>query len=264
MGVSMPTMFYPWLEGQTMDMLKKRDRLIYLLDDGTPASVEEAILLVNELEYKPEFEKGVNLQFILSCKVQINELIEGNPDYTVSMVNEAMALTYEAFDEHDFEGNILIFEETTLLHTLAKAYNRIGKTDAAVKLLYRIQGGIAKLPEDDHEKEKKLAKVLLTLSDFLIQSEMYVEALRICELGNKASIKRNKGKYTPHFLHNMAKCKLKLNCIKQCLSLLQQSYFGYILLHKKAKAQMVLEDAEQRFEWIIYCVQSSGTWDSQG
>lgn len=243
----MPTMFYPWMEGQTLEMLTIRDRLIYLLDKEMPESIQEAISLVNMLEFKPAFKNGINLQFILSCKAQINELAGKKPDDTIATVIDAMALTYEAFDEHSFEGHMLIFEETTLLHTLAKAYNRIGKRDDAIRLLYRIQKGIMRLPEDDHEKEKKLAKVLLTLSDFLIQSEMYAEALEICTLGNTASVKRNKGKYTPQFLHNVAKCKLKLGDAEQCLSLLQQSYFGYILLQKKDKAEMVLADAKQHF-----------------
>ena len=254
MGVSPPTIFYPWLEDQTMDVFLKRDRIIQLLDDTSPLSCQKVMLLVKELQHKMGFENGINLQFILSCKAQLNELMQDDANKTVSLVNNGMALTYEEFNEDTFDGSMLIFEESTLLHTLAYAYNRMGRQDDAIKLLYRIQDGIIRLPEDDHEKEKKLAKVLLTLSDFLIQAERYEEALQICELGNIVSIKRNKGKYTPHFLYNKAQIlfiaspqKYKRHLQKECRILLQLAYFGFILLRKIERAKLVLKDARQRF-----------------
>ena len=247
MGLSPTTIFYPWLENQTISQINIRDRINYLLDIASPISCKEAMQLVAEIENEKGFNQSINLQFIISCKAQLNELMHGDVSHTIALVKEGISLTYKEFDESTFDGSMLIFEESTLLYTLAHAYNRMGKREDAIKLLQCIWTGIEKLPEDDHEKEKKLAKVLLTLSDFLIQAGRYEEALNICQIGNITSIKRNKGKYTPPFLYNEAVCKFRLGLTEQCRLLLQLAYFGFILLRKLEKAKLVLKNAHQQF-----------------
>ena len=99
--------------------------------------------------------------------------------------------------------------------------------------------GINRLPKDDHEKEKNLAPILLSLSDFLIQEGKYREALELCLLGNEASIKRNKGRYTPDFLLNMARCNHYIKNVPECRRLLQYTYFGFSLMRRKEQAEHV-------------------------
>jgi len=235
------TFFCPFLYDQTLDVFEKRDRILYLLGSTASEAWGDAEILVRELEYSGNFGTGINRQFILSCKAKLNELKLLNPADTLAFVRKGMAVTYDNFDEQNFSGGMLIFEESSLLHAMACAKYRMGNTLEAVSLLCCIQEGITCLPEDAHEKETKLTPILLTLADFLIEGEGYAEALDVCELGNTSSMMRNKGMYTPDFLFNKALCCCKLGDINLCQELLLQSYFCHSMLRRTDKAEQVRE-----------------------
>jgi len=241
LDLSVPTFFCPYLTDQTEEVFAVRDRILYLLDDASPLYFDEAESLIYGLERKDGFDSPINRQFILWCKAHVNELRLLDAADTLTLAKEGMALTYKGFDESSFEGNVLIFEEPSLLHTMALAYNRAGEKAKAISLLRRIEEGISHLPEDSREKEKKLAPVMLTLADILIQEGEYNEALAVCLSGNGASIKRNKGAYAPDFLFNMAKCN-------RSIEQLTLAYFGYCLLHKTELAEQVRTFAKNELD----------------
>ena len=234
------TYFCSFQTRQSSEVFAKRDKILYLLDDTDPMGWDEAESLIGELEHRAGFELPFELQFVFGCKARLNELKLLDPHDTLRLVNEGMALTCDEFIEQGYSGDKLIFEEVTLVHMMACAYKRMGKASVAIKLLCDIHEGISKLPEDDHEKEQKLAPVLLSLADFYIQEGDYKEALDVCWKGNTASTKRNKGKYTPNFLYNMALCYHKLDRVAECRWFLQLSYIGYILMWKKEAAEVVM------------------------
>ena len=265
--LSMPvnSFFFPCLENQSIDIFLLRDEIYNLIDSTFKYDWIKAEDFINSLEKTKNFNDGINKQFLLSCKAQLNELYILNPQDTINFVNEGMHITYKEFNEKCFEGDMLIFEEPVLLHMLSKAYRRMGRINDSISLLYNIYEGILRLPEDDREKEKRLAPVLLTLSEILIDEKKYDEALNICHMGNDASIKRNKGKYTPAFLYNKASCYYYLNNIEECKKMLIHSFVGYSLLQKKESADTVLYNAHNLFnieintygiEKLIFCKSS--------
>ena len=241
------TFFSPYLIDQPMEVIIIRERIMDLLDYDEPQNWQQAEELVQGLKRREGFEIEVNRQFILSCTAQLNELRQLDPVANMTLAKEGIALTYDKFNEETFEGDLLLFEESNLLHTLAQSYYRMGKVADSIALLYRIEKGISRLPEDDHEKEKKLAPVLLTLSNYLIQEKKFDEARKVCEKGNAASIKRNKGRYTPDFMYNIAVCSYFTDNADDCRKFLQYSFFGYALLRKMKQAKRVKKDAKERF-----------------
>ena len=170
-------------------------------------------------------------------------MIAGDALKTLEMLKEGISITYEKFDEKEFQGDILIFEESTMLHTLAKTYFRMGKMSQAILLIKRIKQGIESLPRDDFEKNKQLTPIMLTLSDFLVQIGDYKEAIEVCDQGNKLSIRNNHGRYTPDFVYNKAICLYNLHGNDG--GLLQQVYFGYIALGNKKRAEKIKSEAQK-------------------
>jgi len=241
--------FSPYLEHYPTGIFAVRDEIVDLLDSDEPSHWQQAEDLMHGLVKRGNFETAINRQFILRCKAQLNELRELNPEDTVAFVNEGLALTYEKFEEENFDGKVLlIFEEVNLLYILAQAYHRMNDISKAITLLRHVQEGIVLSPEDAREKEKKSAFVMLTLSHYLIKDKNYSEALEICLLGNsEASTKRNRGRYSPDFMYNIAVCYHNLGDSSECKSLLQMSYFGYVLLRKVKKAKQVRKNAKRYF-----------------
>ncbi|MCL2227051.1 MAG: transcriptional regulator [Oscillospiraceae bacterium] len=239
----------PFLENQTMETILLCRRLSDCIDscEDNPDACETAESMVETLESMSGFEFGRNRQFLISCKVRLLEIKGEDASGSIEMVKEGVAITFLEFEEDNFEGDMLLSEEIELLHTLAAIYNRIGQASKAIKLLYHIKIGLDALPEDDHEKEKKLVKILLSLSKLLIESGQYSEALEICEVGNRASVRRENGKNAPDFLYNKAVCLFSLGQAEECESLLYQAYFGYTMLRKEIKAENVLKRAKSMF-----------------
>jgi transcriptional regulator with XRE-family HTH domain len=133
----------------------------------------------------------------------------------------------------------LLFEEATLLHTLALAHHRNGNTAHAIALLLHVVKCIRFLSEDDQGRESGLSPILLSLSAIYIEEENYGEAKTICEEGIDVSIKRNKGWHTVDFVYNLAKCCLHLGDTLECQRLLRQAYFVYAAMQKKEQAEQV-------------------------
>ena len=241
------TFFCPYLDNQPMYIYDEMDRINHLLGTEDSDDWEDAAVLVGKLETQEGFETSVNKQFIVSCKAQLNELRDGEPQITIDLAREGLAITYEEFDENKFEGDVLLFEEPNLIHMLALGYHRKGDTDAAQGMLRYICEGLERLPGDAREKEKKLAPILMSISDILMQKDKYSEALDTCRHGRTVSDKRNKGKYTPRFAHKEAVCYFLLGDEVSSKRYFQYAYFGYSLLHKEKKAQAILKEAIEKY-----------------
>jgi tetratricopeptide (TPR) repeat protein len=225
-----------------------RDKLLHCLDEADdPAALAEAKRIYKEVEQTGEFKTGVNLQFLLSSKARIFEKEEHDPASITSIIMEGIKITFPEFDEKAFSGEVLIFEEIELLHTLSFTYRRSGKLSKAVKLLSDVLKGIEALPEDDREKIKKQASIMLTLSSYLIESGEYAEALRICEGGNEATLKYCRARHASDFAYNKAVCLFHLNRHDECGHFLTLAYFGYVLLQKRDAAEKVLADAAELY-----------------
>jgi len=249
--LAIPTFFCPHLTEQTVDIFSKRDRILSLLHVSSNKAVEEAEVLVHELEQIRGFDSFVNYQFILRCKAQLNEIRVFSASETLALVQEGIQITYKEFDEFNFEGDLLIFEEAALLHMMALAYSRLGERNRAIALLRRILEGISRLSEDSPEKESNFAIISLSLAEFLVQEKLYDEALEVCLTGDDVSIKRNNGAHTPDFLFSRAICSHYLGDADSCRKNLQLAYFGYYLLRKQNEADKVRKFASEVVQYDI-------------
>ena len=247
MRMPIEAFFCPHFEDQPMEVVVQRPYILNLLDiaEDNISALHEAKHKVAELASTKGFDAGLNKQFILSCQAWLNELLQKDPDDTVILVKEGMAITYKDFDEKTFEGDGLILEEPRLLITLTSAYHRKGDTAEAIELLKRVQRGIERLPKDDHEKDKQLAPLMLTLLKYLLQDSQYEEALEACIQGIDVSIRRNRGRYAPDFAYYKALCLHNLGKADECRKQLILAHSGYILLHEVEKAERVKVKAKE-------------------
>ena len=245
LDVDVDRSFYHYLKDQTTEAYLLRDQLLYNLDyaEDSVQAKDTAIVLIKQLTEM----LGSNNQFIISSQARLEYLLGSEPNNIISLIIKGIAITYDNFDINSFDGEMLVFEEAELIHTLALTYARQDKLNEAIALLDKLQAGIEKLPEDERMKEKKLPKAMFTQSQLLYRVEDYVKALDICERGYNISLKRNQGQHVPGFVHTKALCLLQLGETSECRSLLQQAYFGYVMLHMKQKAEKVLTDANRLF-----------------
>ena len=228
------TFFCPYLENQSVELIQIRETVLFYLTIAYehPPAIEKSKDLITQMENTGYFNNGVNKQFLLSCKAMYNEIVDGKYSVTIDLINEGLAITFPEYDENTFESGILVFEETKLLHTKALAYMRTGDTNKAIELLERILSGLKGVPQDDCDKERIMAPVLLTLAQCFIQMGDYRKAFKICRKGYIVSIKRNKTFYIPDFTFYASYCLHNLNRADIAVSLIKQAYFGYTLLRR--------------------------------
>ncbi|MCL2227429.1 MAG: hypothetical protein FWB97_07360 [Oscillospiraceae bacterium] len=251
LDIPMDQFFCPYLDGYDADLFTLRSEILNALDlaedVGSTDALEDAESNLASLSKKLDMASAINRQFVLSCKAMVAAISGEDALKTIAMIREGLDCTYPGFDERSFEGEVLIFEEGNLLHTLALTYSKMGKSEEAINLLSNIAYGLGKLPEDDVEKEKKLPKVMYTLSRLMIETGLYGNALALCEQGSRVALSCDKGKYVPGFAYNKAYCLLRLGNGDGCGGVLRQAYFGYSLMNMKAQQEKVLEDASSIF-----------------
>ena len=245
-SLEIPTgqLLYPYLENQMLDTYALYDEIAFVLGNG---DLKMAEFLIEEMGSMPGFEEGINLQAVIRYKTQLAYIAKKDPLGIILDVKKGMEITFPEFDENRFEDYPLIFEEVELLHTMARAYERLGDIQQAVKLLTSIKNGLMKLLEDDRQREKKLVSILTTLTDFLIQTGNFQESLTVCESGIDMSLKWSKGKELPQFLYSKAYCLFKLGKHEHVYNLLAEAYFCYLLLHNQKQAEFVKKEAHKIF-----------------
>ena len=247
-AMKMPTknLFVPFLENSSPHMLQQRDELLFYVSHAADhqSAYLQAMDKVRQLENSGDFEQGVNHQFILYCKTALREIAKENPSETLKLVVEGIALTYPEYNEETFKGDLLIFDEAGLLLTKAQTYKRGGDLPAATRLLERIAAGLSRLPQDDRDKEQMFAPVLLTLAQCYMETGDYANALKICDAGYAATIKRNKGFCLPDFVHHKALCLAHMGQKEQLARLARQAYFGYTMQRRYPIAAYLLDMAK--------------------
>ena len=255
LGMPMERFFCPHLENNAQDADALRDRLLYYLDayDGDMKTRAEISNLINQLEKSFDMDSLINQQFVLSCKAILCEM---NRDYdeAIILIHQGLNITFPDFDDQNFDSGVLLFEESSLLHTLALVYLNTDRKNEAVKLLYRIYEGITNAPQNTLESEKRLLKIAKTLTFCLFDDKNYTEALKIIEKGLNTAIHRNMGLYVPEFTHQKALCLLHIGNQEEGTLFLKYAYFSCVQLGMKKKMAKISEDA-CRFSITIK------TWD---
>ena len=200
---------------------------------------------IAELESLKLFDSGCNLQLLLSLKVQL--FLKQKKDKIKELIYTAIDITYEFFDENNFDSTFLFLEEPDLIHSLALTYAADGNLEIAISLIKKILHGLENALIDSESKEKKRTPVQLSLVNFLMEAGCYEEALEACIDGFHLSCRSDSGKYVPDFMYRQAHCLYKLGKPEDIKRLLQCAYFGFIILHKKDEAFTIIKEAKEIF-----------------
>ena len=237
--------FYPFIYGLQPEAAQLYDKLLFLADHAReyPGALEEAKQAYAQMEtiVPPE---GLKRQIMISCQVRILEAENADPGKIIDLTNKGISITYPEFNRDDFDSSMLLFEEPYLLHAEARAIARAREPNKAIARLQQIEKGLSWLPQEDKIKERQLTPILLSLSRLLLDAGRYQEALAACEKGNKLSITRNKGRYTPDFTYLKAQILTKMGDHKDCFKLLTYAFFGFTMMRKHRQAAQVREYAQ--------------------
>ena len=246
MGMPVETYFYPYLENVSTDVFALRDHILYLLEQAEeqPLALEEAKKLTAKMQTMGNFSKGINRQMILSLQTRILALEGQDPAKIITLAIEGILETYPEYNQQTFDDNILLFEESTLKHSAAKALAIIDPP-AAIQQLQKISAGIERLHGDDKDKERRLPPVMLDLAQLLAKTGDYPQALAVCEQGLEVSKRRNGGKHMPDFAYIKAIALEAQGWKKEAEELLMQAYYGFIAMRRPQKAAQVQAHAQK-------------------
>ena len=230
--------FYPCLDNQTISLLQHQSALMHYMRYANEDEDhrKKAIEIINSLKKSDLFFQGINYQFLVSQEIILKEIFGESPSKLREMLFDGLSVTYPEVKKGQFTGDVLIFEEASLFHSLALTYKREGNTKHAIKLLHDILTGLVLLPQDDKVKERMLAPMLITLAKCYIAENNFSEAMKACDDGYRVTIKRNNGRYAPDFAELRAECYAHIGEPEKTSPLLTQAYAGYYLLRRYSKA----------------------------
>ena len=240
------TVFYPFLTNVTTDVYDVLDCILYCFDfaEEFPLYLEEAKTLFDKFQTMGDFSNGTNRQMVLSIQARIYGLEGKDPNEIIAIAREGILLTYPEYGLYEYNGEVLLFEESTLMHCEAMALAKSAPS-VAISLLQKIVKGIERFPGDSKDKEKRLTPVLLDLSQLLIESGDYKQALEICNIGFNTSVRRDKAKHAPDFAYNNAVILTIQGQKKEAAKFLMPMYCCFRVMRRRKKAENVLELAKK-------------------
>jgi len=239
--------FCPCMENQTMEFLQLYEVLAYYTSYAKEdiGLRKKGLDLLNKMKADELFSQGINRQKLISKEVVLLEALGKDPLEIRRLVLEGLDITYPELVKDPFDGDMLIFEEGPLLHSLARTYMQEGDIPYAIALLQNIFDGLILLPQDDKEKERMYAPMLLTLVQCYIQDKNYDEALKVCDTGREIALKRNNGFFVPDFVELKIFCLHTLGKDDELPLLVLQAFAGYTLLRRYNKADDILQFAKE-------------------
>ena len=229
---------YLHLDNQHMDVLAKRQDLIYALDKN---EIKNATVLLNEMKNLPNMDTHVNIQFICSQEARLAEK-QGKPAQHIrALVKKGLALTFNKSDKAIPGTTALLYEEPELFHTLARTYAIDDNLPEAIRVLKSLTANLDLLPTWDKDKERQAVPVLLSLARCQHQAGLYYEAAETCKRGIDLSATRRRGLHIPDFIYIQAQIQYAQG--QDCTQLLSCVYFCYTLLHNFNKAETLRKTA---------------------
>ncbi|MCL2404536.1 MAG: tetratricopeptide repeat protein [Defluviitaleaceae bacterium] len=247
LDMSVDTFFIPCIENQTTELLQLYDTLTCYTTYAKEDTIfrQKGLDLLSEMKENDNFSQGINRQILISQEVVLMETLGKDPAEIRRLIKEGLSITYPELVEDPITGDMLIFEEGPLLHNMARTYMREDNTSYAIALLGDIFTGLTLLPQDDKDKERMYAPMLLTMAQCYIQEKNYDEALDTCDAGHKIALKRNNGFYVPDFAELKVYCLHATGATGELSQLIPQAIAGYVLLRRHNKADGLLQYAQE-------------------
>jgi len=242
-GLPLKGFVYFMTDDKDMEIYSLCDRMSQALERGDITEAEEVMA---KIENHSGFYNGIQLQFKLSKKAQLMEMMGEPADQILPLIEEALKITFEGVENDDRE-KIFILEEPDLLHTKARIHAKNGKLDDALRILLQMKSSLEILPEADREKERQYAPVLLSLSKCLLRIKDFKGAYENSETGAAYSAARRQGWLNPDFEYIKALALRGLDQNGKCLKPLLYAYFGFILLGETVRARDVRNIAKDEF-----------------
>ena len=247
-GMPAGAYFFPYLEYQSVEPLQLYEALAryasYAREDESYC--QRGIELLRKMKGHNYFSKDINVQKLISQEVVLQEALKKDPAEIRRFVKDGLRITCPELAKDPFAGDMLIFEEAPLLHSLARTYMLEGDTSYAAKMLGSILARLINLPQDDKDKERMIAPILLTLAQCYMHDKNYDEVLSTCDIGRKIALKRNNGFYVPDFAEQKIYCHHMMGIHNQLPVLMPQVYVGYALLRRYNKADSLQQYAIER------------------
>ena len=221
-------------ETQAMETSLLCTDLTHTLDIGNLDEAKEIYAQI--LSTEGTASQLVTMQFLLSQKARMMELAEEPDDKVLTIVKEALGITYENLTNESPGKDVLVFDEPELFHTLARVSARQGNVAIAIQILTDTKNGLLRQPTGERERDRRIAPILLTLADYQLMTQAYKDAYDSCELGFHISATRGAGQGAPEFILRKAQALQGLRRTKECAPLLKMAYAGFLILGQREHA----------------------------
>jgi transcriptional regulator with XRE-family HTH domain len=240
------TFFYPYMDEQSADSLLTREQLVYYLDiaEQDPSAIPPAEEKLTALSATTG-DGILARQFLLCTRARLAYLQKDYPA-ALQYAREGINLTFPEFSEDDFNGQMVLPDESELVHNIARARAALGETAAAINILENLREGAGKLPTNDNTMADSLIRALRTLIRLLIETKQYEKALPIFD---EAIYLVNLwyAREAPDFGRDKAECLFHLDRREECIRYVHFAYHGYALLNMHHKRDEMKRIALERY-----------------
>ena len=232
-----------FLNEREFEISKKSNDLLSLLANNRN---QEADALINELSLLPEFKNGIKAQFLLLCRAVVMVNLRLNNDELREIVLKALKITFPSFSEKYISKYFLSDQEVRLVNILSITYLNENKVDKAIEILEKLKEALDSAKIDDKQRSELYTLILYNLSKYYGLSKRYIESIKICDFGRELCLKTNKMRHLPGLIYNKAYCLYEIGYRDECIPLLYQAYYGYIMLGDRLRRDIIKNHAKEK------------------
>ena len=166
-----------FLNKKDFEARELQDLIHLLLITGNHDQAAEAL---EKLKTYDAYKSGVNLQFVLRAEASLFSRIHGagHPEREKKLL-DALALTWDDFNEDDINRRPLSHVESIIIYGLAGYYMTIDDLRRAAKIYEALIENLNRRYVDEHEKARMYASTMFDYSSCLGRMGRRIEAMEI-------------------------------------------------------------------------------------
>jgi len=236
-----------FLSSQEFEEKEKRDKIHQLFINRHFNQVGE---LLKELEGKPSFTTGANLQFIKMSKATLYAVEHGYTDEYLQMLLDALDVTWANFNENDIGKLRMHHYETVLINQIAGHYTNKGDIIHAEKMYEKLLYCITNHYVDETEMAKHYATVSYNYSSCLGKLGRRQKAMGVLEEAIKFERERDRLFMLPNLAYNWAYNLLMTDNKSRSISYFALAYYGCAMFSdfgKEAFRSFINDKAMEHF-----------------
>ena len=202
--------------------------LLYAPKDENDPIIAQVDLLLTQLENNEAYmQNPLNARKLMINKARNASNKKEDPEKMIEILTNAIKICIPEYCERYIDDYYLSNDDLHILKEMADVYQRIGRYDDAINILYGMKNNFDKHCIDMFAKGRFYPVIMNNLANSMYDAKRFTEAVEICDIGIDVCIDTGFVRVLPTLASIKAQCLYELGDKEECEKILRQTYHAY-------------------------------------